>query len=613
MTHKKTSHRKRAHKKKPSREEEQELLMEEGLEAIYGKKEDIDFSKLDHDQDRLTKLLIRLVVGLGLVATMAWSGFFVFMNYVNPPRDETFTLEILMDETLVSGEATTIEILYTNPTTVPIAALSIDVNLPSSFVISQTNQPPTDTDQLIWDLGELTGLSDNHIVIEGTWFADTPSETPIQAYATYRPGNFNSEFEEIAVAYVTSLSSVLELSVDGPEELAPGETGAYAITLINNGELAYEEVDISLDLPDGFYLESSEPELEAGSPANWTIETIDPELETTILFEGSFAADIEGFQYFDTLAYMQIDGRELLQTQVQNYTDVLRSDVSVSLAANGATDTVALDQDGTLRVSLGLEQSGSEDLEDYSVLLSFESEDSFPINWSSSQLDGGTLTQDGIAWSAEDIGAMASGVKELLNLSFPIEAIGSGDADQFEITALFTTADGTVRSSPITVSINSEAELATSVRYFNEEGQALGSGPIPPVIDEETSYRVYWVLENDLHTLKDIRVSATLPPHVTWSDKVNTDLGDITFDSGSSTVSWTVAELSTAISHLEGYFTISITPDVDDIGSFVKLTSSTDLLATDTVTGTQLHRAQDNLTTEAPDDEFASGQGIVVE
>ena len=111
MTHKKTSHRKRAHKKKPSREEEQELLMEEGLEAIYGKKEDIDFSKLDHDQDRLTKLLIRLVVGLGLVATMAWSGFFVFMNYVNPPRDETFTLEILMDETLVSGEATTIEIL----------------------------------------------------------------------------------------------------------------------------------------------------------------------------------------------------------------------------------------------------------------------------------------------------------------------------------------------------------------------------------------------------------------------------------------------------------------------------------------------------------------------
>ena len=274
MTEKKPHHKKKPKKhEEPTREQEQTRLMEEGLEAIYGEG-DIDFSKLDHDQERLTKFLIRAIIGLGVVAAVAWSGFFVFMNYVNPPRDETFTLEIVMEETVVSGEEATIEILYTNPTTVPIAALSIDVNLPSSFVISETSQPPTDEDQLIWDLGELTGLSDDHIVIEGTWFSDVPSETPVQAYATYRPGNFNSEFEEIGVVYVTSLESVLELEIDGPEELSPGEEGSYTMTLRNTGASAYESVDVALTLPDGFYLESSDPALEAGAAARWTVESL---------------------------------------------------------------------------------------------------------------------------------------------------------------------------------------------------------------------------------------------------------------------------------------------------------------------------------------------------
>ncbi len=606
MTEKKPHHKKKPKKhEEPTREQEQTRLMEEGLEAIYGEG-DIDFSKLDHDQERLTKFLIRAIIGLGVVAAVAWSGFFVFMNYVNPPRDETFTLEIVMEETVVSGEEATIEILYTNPTTVPIAALSIDVNLPSSFVISETSQPPTDEDQLIWDLGELTGLSDDHIVIEGTWFSDVPSETPVQAYATYRPGNFNSEFEEIGVVYVTSLESVLELEIDGPEELSPGEEGSYTMTLRNTGASAYESVDVALTLPDGFYLESSDPALEAGAAARWTVESLEPEGESLILFSGSFAADAQGFQYFDTLASIEVDGRELAQTQLQSYTDVLQSDVSISLAANGATDAVAIDQDGTLRVSLSLDQNDDVDPEDVSVLLSFESEDSFPIDWSEANLDGGTLTSDGVVWSGEDVG-------NLLNLTFPIEAVGAGDTDQFEIMAIVTSGGDTVRSSPIEVSINSEAVLDASVRYYDEDGQALGSGPIPPSVDQETSYRVYWVVENDLHTLQDVRVSATLPPHVTWSDKTNTDLGSISYDSASSTVSWNISELSTAITHLESYFTVSITPDSDDVGSFVKLTSSSDLIANDIVTGAQLHRSQDSLTTEAPDDEFASGQGIVVE
>lgn len=586
--------------------------MEEGLEAIYGK-EDMDFSKLDRDQSRLTRLLTRLIIGLGVIAVIAWSGFFVFINYVHPAREETFSLQIVMEETLISGQETTIEIKYANPTTVPIAALSIDLNLPSSFTITDMNKNPTDAEGLIWDLGGLTGLSDDHLVLTGIWTAQVPSETPVQAYANYKPGNFNAEFEDIDVVYVTTVESLLNLSVSGPEELSPGETGAYAITLHNEGTRTFENIEITLSLPNGFYLESSDPTLEAGTAPEWIISSLESGAQSVMLFTGSFAADVEGFQYFDTEASIDIQGRSLTQAGAQNYTDVLPSNVSVSLAANGATDVADIDQESTLRVSLGLAQSDDEAIEDYTVLLSFEGGDRFPIDWSGANLDGGTLTSEGVVWNAEDIGTLEPGVKELLNLTFPIETVDAGEEDTFKLTSIVTTASGQVRSSPVTINVNSEASLSSAVRYYDDEGQVLGNGPLPPTVGETTHYRVYWTIENDLHGLQDVRVSTTLPPHVTWQDKTNVDLGVISYDAASNTVSWKISELSTAITHLESYFTVSITPDGDDVGSFVKLTSGSDLIATDKETTAQLHRSQDGLTTEAPDDEFAADQGVVIE
>ncbi len=602
-THEHIKHERHPHK------EDKELMMDEGLEAIYGDGA-IDFEKLDRGGNRLTKILIAAVIVLAVLAVTAWAGFFVYTKFFEVSHDKNFELEILMDEELTSGQTTQIEIQYANPTTVPIASLELDVNLPSTFRVYSFSEDPTNLDDLIWEMGSLPGITDNIITIEGVWVAEAPSETPVQVYANYKPGNFNSTFEDIAVVYVTTLESTLTALIEGPEEASAGETLDYTLSVENIGDEPFEDLQVSVDLPQGFYLEDSDPELEAGGPAEWDIDFIDAKEIIEISFSGTFASNIEGFQYFDASVDLVTETREIEQSSAQAYTDVLQNDISVQLVANGVTDETSVDVDSNLRISIGLENTEDTPIEDLSVLLDFQSDDSIPIGWSNSTLDSGTITSDGIYWTLDSI---EPGEKILINTSFPIDSeLGVGDADTFQVVASSTYEGRKVLSSPMSILINSEADLQTSIRYYEDSGAVLGNGPLPPQVDQTTTYSVIWTIDNSLHDLEDVTVSADLPPHVSWAGNATHDLGSINYNGSEHSVAWTVDSLTSDLSSIEGRFSISITPDSGDVGSFVKLISGSELKATDSSTGESLTSSTDSLTTDLVDDMYAIVEGGVV-
>ncbi|MCH8049398.1 hypothetical protein IH979_01670, partial [Patescibacteria group bacterium] len=71
----------KGHKKeKKELEGKEEELIEEGLEAIYGK-DKVDFTKLDRARTRLTSVLLTIVITLFVIAATAWIGFFVYTKY----------------------------------------------------------------------------------------------------------------------------------------------------------------------------------------------------------------------------------------------------------------------------------------------------------------------------------------------------------------------------------------------------------------------------------------------------------------------------------------------------------------------------------------------------
>jgi hypothetical protein len=265
-----------------------------------------------------------------------------------------------------------------------------------------------------------------------------------------------------------------------------------------------------------------------------------------------------------------------------------------------------------MRLSISIENGEEESIDNLAVLLDFQSDNSIPITWNKASLDGGTMTKEGIKWT---IDSLESKEKTTLNTSFPIDgSIGVGDTDNFRIVASVTSNGHVILSSPIDAWINSQAELGTTIRYYQDDGTVLGSGPLPPQVGQITTYRVIWNITNSLHDLENITVKATLPPDVSWSANASQDLGAIVYNNDDDTVTWSISSIPTDKTQIFGSFSISITPESDDIGSFMKLISGSDLYALDSSTKTTISRQTDSLTTDLIDDSYATANGgIVVE
>ncbi|MCH8049274.1 hypothetical protein IH979_01010, partial [Patescibacteria group bacterium] len=525
--------------------------------------------------------------------------------------EEQFSISLEVDEQLVSGAEATVKIHYSNPTAVPIASLSIDARIPVTFKIFSMTPLPANTEDLIWEIGTLNPGSDGTIVLEGVWIAEVPSSTPIQVFANFRPANFNADFQDIETVHVTTLDSTLVPTFEGPEEAQSGETLTYLVKIENQGERAFENVEFALTIPDGFFLDSSYPEIPAGLSPTWTLETIESGEIVEISFEGSFAADTEGFQYFDVATGIRDDERFLTQATTQGFTDVIGTNFELQLVANGSIEDIAVALNDQLRMTIAYENTGEADLEDVSLLLDFQSELPMPILWNEAELDGGTLTQEGVRWTIDNL---PPNDKQILNLVLPIDsAVGTGQTDTFSAVASATVGEMVIRSSPIQIFINTEAKFSAEIRYFTQEGAPLGNGPLPPKVEEKTTYRAIWKIENTLHDLEDVRVSAVLPPHVSWEDRVQTDLGTVRYDESSRTITWEITTLPTTITSIDANFAISITPDSGDVGTFVKLISGSTFSAKDSKTEVSIQRTTDSLTADLQNDEFAAGKGTVVE
>ncbi len=595
----------------------EEELMKEGLEAIYGHekhKDDSVSTIVQAPKNRLTRVLLWIIVSLIVAAGLVILALVLYKRFTDPKHLDPFILTIDGPETAVSGAPLALEVRYQNPKNTPIANLEIDLNLPKGFVVVNSLPEPTDRSEWLYPIGSIGAYSDGVITLNGTWTANLDSEMPIQAFASYRPANFNSEFQTIAKKIIKTEQTLLTTTVTGPEEARAGDTITYKVVTKNTSETeTLTGIVQVLTLPTGFYLTETNPKIEPGSVAEYPIESLPPGAEHTAEMTGGFASDIEGFEYFKVTPYLSANGNRFSGKTEEVMTDVLKSALKLTLVVNGASDETSTRAGSTMRVSVALENTSGTAISDAELLLDFQSGKPVPISWSSATLDGGRVTSAGIVFSRAVIGTIEPGTRKTLNLIFPIKSeIAGTDADRFTLVGTATTGNASYQSSPLAIAIATNLSFTSLARYYDASGNPLGAGPLPPTIGETTKYRIEWILKNSLHDLRSIDVEAILPPDVVFVGPISSDLGEFSFNEATRTVRWSLAELPKNIPAIGTAFEVSITPTSGDTGKFIKLLSGSTLHATDAEINLDLQSTTDSLTTDLEFDPFAEDRGAVV-
>lgn len=213
---------------------------------------------------------------------------------------------------------------------------------------------------------------------------------------------------------------------------------------------------------------------------------------------------------------------------------------------------------------------------------------------------------------------------------------GSGDTFSIKLTLLptFTTPDGTnsfaltptfegeafelpgQKFTEVGIALNiplaTEVNLKSEARYYTEEGDQLGRGPLPPTVGETTKYWIFVQFTNAANPLRDAALVLILPSGVEFTGRQSVTIGpELTYNPANKTVSWHY-RLIPARSSTGLYFEVAVRPTPDQIGKSLMLTKEILLTATDDVVGKNFKLIEPALTNVLHTSDRGASSGATV-
>ncbi|MFC1622481.1 hypothetical protein ACFL1Y_00605 [Patescibacteria group bacterium] len=164
----------------------------------------------------------------------------------------------------------------------------------------------------------------------------------------------------------------------------------------------------------------------------------------------------------------------------------------------------------------------------------------------------------------------------LITKSFPIENVEIKINHQEK-----STNNEVVFTEPV---VDTNLILNSSVAYYNNDGDQLGSGPWPPIVEEISTLRVFVSLKPDVHSASNIVLKIQLPTGVVWTDNFVVDTGNaLTYDSANNLIYWQIDQLVINQS-ASANFALQINPKANDLAKKLKLVDWISVSATDMLT-----------------------------
>lgn len=626
-----------------------EVLVEEmdhNLSAIYrdGRGNMVDVGRVKkHKRIGLIVLFKRLFV-LTVLACGLYGAFYYFQK---PAGTDGVLITIKAPEKIAAGAPLVYELEYRNDSGLSLSNVNLEAVLPESFILTESN--PSADGINSWSIGNLAAGQNGRILISGYLVAVLDSANIITAKLNYVPANFSSEFKKEMSANTVIAELGFNVSADYLNTALIGQNNELTLELGAFKDNKLKDIYLEISGSDNVAIESvgvlenkaaisasstsvdvSEKRLAATSSSvftgqvssagegRWLIsslpENFDDRWSLPVVFRLKEKNKDQEDLVFRLLQRSE-DGDERIFWEKTIAFDVMKSDLNLSLSLNENKGDQAVNFGETLNYSLTYSNNGDSSLYDLVLMAVIKGEF---IQWSTLRdPSGGSVSSGAIIWSKEQIPALAEvapGSGGQIDFSIKVKDFSESDlARDMMITsyAQYGLNDKQIKegednkSNTIKSLLNSDLSLSEKILYFNEDNVPIGSGPLPPRVNQTTRVRVLWTIKNNLHDLENVKVSFNLPPGVVWAGGETVNVGSVSFDQENRQVIWQLGFLPLSVYRADAEFNISLTPNEPDRDKILVLSSGGLITAVDTVTRAELKHRTSPKTTKLEDDEIA--------
>ena len=451
---------------------------------------------------------------------------------------------------------------------------NLSLFLPSGFILEGGEPAFTETPsakERVWKLSEQDLKERTPITVRGQFLGNLGEQKSFRAVLTYKPKNFQSEFQANTLHTVTLAETPLQFSATAPERIRGGESGSYTVTLKNAGATQLTNLLIVPPTHKLFSIINEGISLE--------IKDLDRNTQLSKELHGSFAGEMEGVTALDWRVTTNIEGETYTIATASTTVAVTPQPLILAIALDGNPETIA--PGDTLKGEVRFHNKSARAVSKADVILSIDApakKKNSILSWDKLQVTGSpsiqgiqqsdTVRRGTITWTSTAIPTLetiAPNQQGVFTFALPIK---SGDA--FDLTTL----DIASITLALEVKTGEESATAQPVTLPLVANTTITAG----ALKTGENITVQWTMNHSFHNLASVRVTATLFGTITWLNQADASHGTVQYDAARKSVEWIIP----AFAATEGVATASFTIKLDQPNpTQTALMSETVLTATD--------------------------------
>ena len=528
-----------------------------------------------------------------------------------------------------SGKFLTYEISYDNNNWGTLNNVVLRISHPESFKPedSSTYKDESPTVSIV-NLGQLKGHATGKIVFSGKAFIPKGTLIYIKANLFYAPANFSSQFETTGQLGINITSTPMSLEIMAPQSMASGDALDYQINYKNVGEEDFEGIRVKVDFPDGFVFSKAEPTASEGNNI-WYIGRLAVGETGKIVISGKLQGERDNIKKVTAYSGVVDQGRFVSFNEEGASTKIVASPLAIRQIVNDSIN-YSVNAGEELRFEIQYKNEGDLVLRNINIK---EVLDSPVLDYSSLDIDGGAYDTDNrtIVWKASDhpeLASLAPGQGGVIRFSvkvkdmIPVQTVN----DKNFIISSVAKIDSPDISAPLEMNkiiagnrtdIKLKSKLILNVGGYFTDSLISNSGPIPPVVGQETSYTIHLKAGNVSNDVTEAKMEVILPTGVVMTGKTFPEDGKIVYNERTNSLTWNIGPMQAGDGILnplrEAAFQIKIKPSLDQFDQMVDLVKSVVFSAKDSFTQENLLAQSAEKTTMLREDPAINSLGWKVE
>ncbi len=584
-----------------------------------------------HFQLPYSKILLGAFIFFVLALGFTFSKFFLGSNIVSGNN-----IDILVSGpvSIAGGEELPLDIQIINNNNVNLNNVALKVEYPvgTKSSVDQSQDYPRYS-ELLGDIN--IGKSQKRLV-KSVLFGEENSQQVVKITVEYRTTGSNAVFSKEKDFNVLISSSPVNVSVSGPTDINSNQLTDFSIDISSNSTSIVKNLILKAEYPFGFNLSSSNPKSISSDGSVFAIGDLAPGAKRTIRISGAIVGqDGEQRVIKFTVGIANNNDNTAVTTPLATYVSTIslkKSSIGLVMTINQqAGDSTAIDVGSKNSADISWQNNLTEQVYDMVIKIGLSGQildkESVSIvngfyNSSNNSIIFDKGAQGGFSTvNPSDQGDLHFDFSTLYPyIGSPIPFGNSSIKMDISVTGNVVGANGSktqelLFSDTKTLKLSSGLKLLS--RGFRTVGPFENSGPFPPQVDNQTTYTITWTASDSFNNITGAKVSAFLPPNVTWTGYTSPDSETITYDKGTGEVDWNIGEMKYGIGVNSPARTVSfqvaITPSITQVGQELNLLNEATISGTDVYSGARIGEVKSPVTTTITSDpEYVDGIGKVI-